>query len=161
MKRLPQKPNLKTPARNKCSGKSTYPAAKNFCHLFTADRKHAAIVWNLKNQIVKLYLPQASLPELNDKIVQENKDLAFVKPKPKIAFLIKQIRNYFSGKTFDFAHYEFDLKDLNEFARQVLTELVKIVPGQTISYGQLAQRLGKQMRRGQLVGLSPAIPFLF
>lgn len=153
MKRTPSKTNLK-PRKISKSNSADLPE-EYCCHLFTVEKKHLAIIWNSKNQIKRLYLPQDSRTELRQKILRDNNNTYYAQPNPKIASLIRQIKNYFSGKAFNFVGFEYDLRQVNEFARQVLAELVKVPPGRTVSYGELAHRAGKA-RAARAVGRAVA-----
>jgi len=56
--------------------------------------------------------------------------------------LQKQLRDYFGGKP---VHFEvtFDLSGLSEFQRRVLEACARLDYGQTVTYGELARRIGK------------------
>ncbi len=64
---------------------------------------------------------------------------------PKIARLLKttaaQLADYFLGRKVCFTA-PLDLSSLTPFARKVLTALAHLPYGQTITYGQLAKRIG-------------------
>lgn len=55
----------------------------------------------------------------------------------------QDILRYFSGEEVDFSDYEPDLSCLTKFQKEVLTEVRKIPYGQTITYAELACRIGK------------------
>ncbi|MCQ6961689.1 methylated-DNA--[protein]-cysteine S-methyltransferase [Methanolobus chelungpuianus] len=58
--------------------------------------------------------------------------------------VFQDILRYFSGEDVDFSGYEPDLSDLTEFQQEVLTEVRKIPYGQTVTYAELACRIGKE-----------------
>jgi len=62
--------------------------------------------------------------------------------KDKTVF--QAILRYFSGEEVDFSDYELDLSELTEFQQKVLTETRKIPYGETITYRELACRIGKE-----------------
>ena len=52
------------------------------------------------------------------------------------------ISRYLMGENVDFSIYEPDLSDLTEFGQDVLNEVRKIPYGKTITYSELADRIG-------------------
>ncbi|TGC08926.1 methylated-DNA--[protein]-cysteine S-methyltransferase [Methanolobus halotolerans] len=58
--------------------------------------------------------------------------------------VFQDILRYFSGEKVDFSDHELDLSELTEFQRKVLTETRKIPYGHTITYAELACRIGKE-----------------
>lgn len=60
-----------------------------------------------------------------------------------ISLLCKDLLKYVNGKKVDFSDYELNLSHLTEFERQVLNETRKIPYGETITYSELASRIGK------------------
>ena len=62
--------------------------------------------------------------------------------KHLMPLLQRQLRDYFAGKPVRF-RVKLDLSSLTPFQRQVLQACTKIEYGQTISYSQLARRIGK------------------
>ena len=64
---------------------------------------------------------------------------------PKVARLLKitakQLAEYFSGRRVRFTA-QLDLSSLNPFAKKVLRALARVPYGRTITYGQLAKRVG-------------------
>ncbi|MBN2110078.1 MAG: methylated-DNA--[protein]-cysteine S-methyltransferase [Methanosarcinaceae archaeon] len=58
--------------------------------------------------------------------------------------VFQDILLYFSGEKVDFSDHELDLSELTEFQQKVLTETRKIPYGQTVTYAELACRIGKE-----------------
>ncbi|HPZ99083.1 MAG TPA: methylated-DNA--[protein]-cysteine S-methyltransferase [Phycisphaerae bacterium] len=56
----------------------------------------------------------------------------------------KQLRDYFAGKPVRF-DVDIDLGNVSEFRRKVLTACAQLDYGQTATYGELAQRIGKPL----------------
>lgn len=56
----------------------------------------------------------------------------------------QDILRYFSGENVDFSYFEPDLSDLTEFQQTVLNEVRKIPYGKTITYKELACRIGNK-----------------
>ncbi len=57
--------------------------------------------------------------------------------------LYRDISRYLKGKKVDFLKYEPDLSNLTEFEQDVLNETRKIPYGTTITYSELADRIGR------------------
>ncbi|MDP2216277.1 MAG: methylated-DNA--[protein]-cysteine S-methyltransferase [Methanolobus sp.] len=58
--------------------------------------------------------------------------------------VFQDILRYLSGENVDFSCYDLDIFNLTEFQQKVLTETRKIPYGQTITYAELACRIGKE-----------------
>ena len=56
--------------------------------------------------------------------------------------LYRDISRYLKGEKIDFSKYELDLSNLTEFEQAVLNETRKIPCGTTITYSELADRIG-------------------
>ncbi len=56
----------------------------------------------------------------------------------------QDILRYFSGENVDFSYFEPDFSDLTEFQQTVLNEVRKIPYGKTITYKELACRIGNK-----------------
>ncbi|SFM68868.1 methylated-DNA--[protein]-cysteine S-methyltransferase [Methanolobus profundi] len=57
--------------------------------------------------------------------------------------IYQAILRYFAGEMIDFSDHKVDLSDLTEFQRMVLEEVRKIPYGETLTYQELACRIGK------------------
>ena len=62
----------------------------------------------------------------------------------KQSTVYQDILRYFSGEKVDFSDYELDFSGLTEFQQKVLSETRKIPYGETITYAELACRMGKE-----------------
>jgi methylated-DNA-[protein]-cysteine S-methyltransferase len=72
------------------------------------------------------------------------------------------LRDYFAGRAHQFPPVPLDLHG-TPFQLQVWQELRTIPPGQTVSYGELARRLGRPRAAravGQAVGANPVPPLV-
>ena len=56
----------------------------------------------------------------------------------------QDILRYFSGEMVEFSHVETDLSGLTDFQQTVLEEVKKIPYGETITYSELACRIGRK-----------------
>lgn len=55
----------------------------------------------------------------------------------------QDILKYLSGEKVDFSDYAVNMSGLTEFEKQVLTETRKIPYGETVTYSELARRIGR------------------
>jgi methylated-DNA-[protein]-cysteine S-methyltransferase len=58
--------------------------------------------------------------------------------------IFQAILRYFGGEIIDFSDYEADLSGLTQFQREVLEEVRKIPYGETVTYRELACRVGRE-----------------
>ncbi|WP_340820142.1 methylated-DNA--[protein]-cysteine S-methyltransferase [Methanolobus sp. WCC4] len=58
--------------------------------------------------------------------------------------IYQAILRYFGGEIIDFSDHEVDLSVLTDFQRTVLEEVRKIPYGETVTYQELACRIGKE-----------------
>ncbi len=57
--------------------------------------------------------------------------------------LKSDLESYFQGKKVDFTHYKIDLSKYSPLTQRVLNEVRKIPYGKTITYKELAKRVGR------------------
>lgn len=79
-------------------------------------------------------------------------------PPEDIRRLIDDIRALFEGEKRDLAYAALDLEGLGDFERSVYRETLKIPPGETRTYGDIARALGDaalSQRVGQALGRNP------
>ncbi|MFA5161005.1 MAG: methylated-DNA--[protein]-cysteine S-methyltransferase [Elusimicrobiales bacterium] len=106
------------------------------------------VVSGKDNRLVLLHYPLASSPEA---VFNSHFRFECAPSEEAVARIKKQLRLYFSGRL-----REFDLPlDLRgtPFQMRVWKELLKIPFGQTITYGELARRIG-QPRAARAVGMA-------
>jgi methylated-DNA-[protein]-cysteine S-methyltransferase len=133
-----------------------YP--KKFYCIFRVSKKFAAVVWNNKNQLCRIFLPEISRKNLLDMIERMQNPPVAATPGPQILHSIDQINSYFSGDDFDFKRIKLDLSECTEAGKIVYKHLQKLKPGTTISYGALAKAVGKPTAAraiGNIVGKNP------
>ena len=83
-------------------------------------------------------------------------------PSACAASTIRLIQSYADGEAADFSDVPLDLSGVPEFHRQVYDLLVEVGPGETTTYGALAERLGNPAWAravGQALGANP-LPLL-
>jgi methylated-DNA-[protein]-cysteine S-methyltransferase len=78
-------------------------------------------------------------------------------PPPHIAAIIDQAGRYFAGERIDFDAIGIDLSSVDPFRRSIYEALRKVSFGETVTYGELAKRVGaNQPQAAQDVGVAMA-----
>jgi DNA-3-methyladenine glycosylase II len=76
---------------------------------------------------------------------------AWRRPPPPGAAVVRRLRTHLSGRPDDLRDVPIDLSDRSDFARAVSGALREVAPGETITYGALADRAGRP-RAARAVG---------
>lgn len=138
------------------------------CHLFETPLGHCGIAWkgcdaSARHPVVTfLQLPEATEELTEARMVASVHGTWVNTPPPAIAELIKKIQAHLQGVRQDFSGVMVDLGGVSPFAQQVYIATRKILPGQTLTYGELAkviQRPGAARAVGQALGANP-IPLI-
>lgn len=138
-----------------------------FFHCYDTALGCCGIAWSERGAIVGSQLPEESPTATRDRMrarfpaAREQAD-----PPPAVRQAMAAVRRLLAGETADGAELlavELDPRGLPEFHRQVL-ELTRRIPvGQTLSYGELASRLGQPGAAravGQAEGHNPFAPIV-
>lgn len=130
---------------------------RNFYHVFSVGDSYSALLWK-DNCLQKLFLPEKSEANLRATIVRTTDKPLEAMPQGKIADTKLQVCNYFAGKPYNFRGIKLDFSNCNEFCQMVYQQLLKIRPGTTTTYGNLAKALNKPGAAraiGRAVGTNP------
>jgi len=115
------------------------------------------ILWGDRG-ITGVQLPMGNEDKTRKRIRQRNGDIAEVKPTPQVHSAIEAIVELLAGKPNDLSTVALDLDGVPEFNRGVYEIARTIPPGKTLSYGDIAKRLGGvELSRdvGQALGRNP------
>jgi methylated-DNA-[protein]-cysteine S-methyltransferase len=129
-------------------------------HLFTMfDTAIGAcgIVWGAHG-IVGVQLPMSNAEKTRLRLQQRYGDLIESPPPADVRHAIDGMIELLDGKPNDLADIALDLSEVPEFHRQVYAIARTIAPGKTLSYGDIAKRLGGvELSRdvGQALGRNP------
>lgn len=82
------------------------------------------------------------LPEKNDAALRARMEGDEMDPPAEVAALISKLRKHLAGKAQSFASVVLDLRGRTPFVRDVYVALQATRAGETLSYGQLAARVG-------------------
>ena len=110
-----------------------------------------------------LQLPMGSDEKTRTRIRQRRGDIAETSPTAEVQHAIERIVKLLTGERDDLRDIALDLDDVPEFNRGVYEIARAIPPGQTVTYGDIAKRLGGvQLSRdvGQALGRNPFPPIV-
>jgi methylated-DNA-[protein]-cysteine S-methyltransferase len=125
--------------------------------LFDTALGRCGIAWGARG-IVAVQLPQPDEPQTRARIVQRYGDIAETAPPPEVQRAIDGIVALLAGEAIDFAYVPLDLDGVSDFQRNVYAIARKIPPGRTLTYGDIAKRLGDvalSREVGQALGRNP------
>jgi len=125
--------------------------------LFETPIGLCGIEWGPRG-IVGVQLPMGSEEKTRARIRQRHGEIAESKPTSEVQGAIDGIIELLSGKPNDLRDIELDLDGVPEFHRGVYDIARTIPPGQTMTYGDIAKRLGGvELSRevGQALGRNP------
>ena len=109
--------------------------------LFDTAIGRCAIAWAGRG-IVAVQLPQPSEAQTRVRLRQRYDDLEEAAPPAAIRAAIDRIIELLEGQPVDLSAIDLDLSDCPEFNRQVYAIARSIPPGATLTYGDIAKRLG-------------------
>jgi methylated-DNA-[protein]-cysteine S-methyltransferase len=115
------------------------------------------IVWGDRG-ITAVQLPMGSEEKTRNRIHQRDGDVIEAAPPVDVQHAIEGIIELLAGKPNDLADIALDLDGVPEFNRGVYDIARKIPPGQTMTYGDIAKKLGGvELSRdvGQALGRNP------
>jgi methylated-DNA-[protein]-cysteine S-methyltransferase len=115
------------------------------------------IVWGERG-ISGVQLPMQSEDKTRKRIRQRNGEIPEAEPTPEVRRTIVAIVELLAGKPNDLSNVVLDLQGVPEFNRGVYDIARTIPPGKTMTYGDIAKRLGGvELSRdvGQALGHNP------
>lgn len=116
-----------------------------------------AIVWGARG-ILGTQLPEAGRGAAVRRLQRRFPDAHSGRPAPAIAAAMARIEAVLGGAKDDFADLALDWRTVSAFDRAVYRQAQAIPPGETVTYGVLAGRLGDPGRAqavGQALGRNP------
>ena len=108
--------------------------------LFDTPIGRCGVAWSERG-IARIQLPEASDAKTVRRLAM-NDDLRLAEPPPAIARAIEQMRRHLGGDRQDFRGVPLDTSGVPDFHRRVYEAARKVSAGRTISYGELAARIG-------------------
>ena len=130
--------------------------AKEFA-LFDTAIGDCGIAWSPRG-IAGISLPDASAPRMRVRMLQRFPGAIESAPPAEIAHAIEAIRSLLRGEPADLSRIDLDMAGVPDFNRSVYEIARTIAPGRTLTYGEIAARVGmpKDARAvGQALGRNP------
>ncbi len=125
--------------------------------IFDSPIGPCGIVWGERG-ITGVQLPMGSEEKTRNRILQRNAEATEAEPTAEVQDAIDGMIELLAGKPNDLADIVLDLDGVPEFNRGVYDIARKIPPGKTMTYGDIARKLGcVELSRdvGQALGRNP------
>ena len=134
-------------------------AALGFC-LFDTAIGPCALAWS-QAALVGVQLPEADPGALRARMHRRFEGAPEAEPPLPVQEAIRRIQALLDGAHDDLADLPLDMSEVPEFQRKVYAVTRAIPPGRTLTYGEVAQRIGEpgaSRAVGQALGLNPFAP---
>src|SRR3954465_7165399 len=108
--------------------------------------------------VTRVLLPDGGEEKLRTRLKRRFPNATESAPPPAIARIVADIVALFAGEPRDFNYAALDLGSIPDFNRRVFEIARTIPPGQTLTYGEIATRLGDRLLArdvGQALGQNP------
>lgn len=125
--------------------------------LFDTALGHCGVAWTARG-ISLLQLPEARAQLTRARIEARSQGAREAAPPPSVHAAIEAVSSLLCGEARDLSQIELDMERVPPFHRRVYLEARKIAPGETLSYGEVAARLGSPGAAravGQALGKNP------
>jgi len=109
--------------------------------LFDTAIGYCAIVWNSRG-VAGVRFPEANEQATRKRIAQRHPSAREAQPSAQIASVIDDIVALLRGERRDLRNVAIDTDGIPDFNRRVYEIARSIPPGSTLSYGEIAERLG-------------------
>jgi len=120
-------------------------------HIFETKLGFAAIAWN------EAGVTRFNLPGPKETATNRFGGATSAVPPAHIAAIVEHAQRYFAGERIDFDAIGLDLSHVDPFRRAIYEALRKVGFGETVTYGELAKRVGAtEPQAAQDVGVAMA-----
>jgi methylated-DNA-[protein]-cysteine S-methyltransferase len=134
--------------------------ALGFC-LFATPLGSCGAAWGEHGVLVGVQLPEASADATRRRMQRSFPGCSETAPPAHVQAAIERIRGLLEGKADPLLDLELDLTGVPEFNRRVYAVTRAIPPGRTLTYGEVAARIGEPGAAravGQALGHNPFAP---
>jgi methylated-DNA-[protein]-cysteine S-methyltransferase len=125
--------------------------------IFGTSLGHCGIVWTGRG-VAGVNLPEGSEEKTRARLKNRFPEAREAAPSPDIQKIIDDVVALIAGEKIDFSHVTLDHAPLPEFSRRVYEIVRKIPIGETLTYGEVARKLGDvalSREVGQAMGKNP------
>jgi methylated-DNA-[protein]-cysteine S-methyltransferase len=125
--------------------------------LFDTPIGTCSLVWK-DETVIGLRLPEANAATTRARIKRRWPEAEETTPPPGMQRIIERVLALLAGEAVDLGDVPLDFGDAPEFHRRAYEVARTIPPGQTVTYGEIAQRLGvphEAREVGQAMGRNP------
>ena len=130
--------------------------------LFDTALGACAMAWGPRG-ILAVQLPEADAAATQARLLRTTGALAKALPPPEVAAAMHAITELLAGRAHDFSRVVLDMGAVTPFQQRVYAQALRLAPGQTCTYGELAEALGgRHLARavGQALGRNPFAPIV-
>jgi methylated-DNA-[protein]-cysteine S-methyltransferase len=125
--------------------------------LFDTAIGHCAIVWNARG-IAGVGFPESTEQATRKRILRRHPSAREASPPPDVREVIDDIVALLAGTPRDFRKVRLDMAGLSDLQRRVYDIAREIPAGATLTYGEIAERLGDRLLArdvGEALGHNP------
>lgn len=125
--------------------------------LFDTAIGPCGVAWSARG-IAAIQLPESTQGATRARLCRRLPGALEEAPPPDVVRAIEGIRGLLRGEAIDLGTIDLDMERVPEFHRQVYAEARRIPPRQTVTYGEIARRLGAPAAAravGQALGRNP------
>ncbi|HJV62697.1 MAG TPA: methylated-DNA--[protein]-cysteine S-methyltransferase [Albitalea sp.] len=130
--------------------------------LFDTALGPCGVAWGARG-IVAMQLPEAQAGHLRTRLRQAHPGATETTPPPDVQRAMERVAALLRGEAVDLSDVPLDMEGIPEFNRRVYALTQRIPPGQTLTYGEVAERLGEPGSAravGQALGRNPFAPIV-
>ena len=132
------------------------------CALFDTGIGTCGIAWR-GGRIVAVQLPEPTPARTRQRMLRHTGTLPEAPPPALVQAAIDGVQALMQGAPRDLCEIDLDMTGVPEFHQRVYAITRRIAPGQTRSYGEVAEELGDKLLAravGQALGLNPFAPVI-
>jgi methylated-DNA-[protein]-cysteine S-methyltransferase len=126
--------------------------------LFDTAIGACGIAWGERG-VIGLWLPDADRAALRRRIARRLPRAGEARPDDEVRGAIAAIADLFAGGRPDFSGVRLDMDGVPDFDRRVYEAARRVPPGETVTYGELAARLGDRSAAREVGGALSRNPF--
>lgn len=126
-------------------------------HVFDTVLGPCGVAWGPRG-LTGAQLPMSSLEAARRRLKERFADAVEMPPPPAVRAVVEAIVALFDGRKSDLSTAQLDLSAVTPFQRKVYEIALTIPPGETLTYGEIAERIGDRNEAravGEALGKNP------